>query len=90
MAPTDYESKEHVCGEPQSQAGQGSLIAHTVRKFADLRQFGQNIPQQICAEGLVIVHINLATEQFTFRTIVFERQYPGTRAKQRVKLFWRI
>ncbi|MFJ9451183.1 hypothetical protein [Herbaspirillum sp. NPDC101397] len=44
--PTDYESKEHVDGEPQSQAGQGSLVAHTVRGFADLRRFGQNIPQQ--------------------------------------------
>ena len=45
-APTDYESKEHVDGKPQSQAGKGSLIAHTVRGFGDLRPFWQKILQQ--------------------------------------------
>jgi len=53
--PTDYESKEHVRGEPQSQAGQESLIAHTVREFADLRRFGQNIPLQ---EILILLRVD--------------------------------
>ncbi|ADJ62439.1 hypothetical protein Hsero_0922 [Herbaspirillum seropedicae SmR1] len=45
-APTDYESKAHVDGTPQRPIRRGPLVTHTVRQFAVLRSFGQNIPQQ--------------------------------------------
>jgi hypothetical protein len=45
-AATDYESKEHMNGAPQSPARQGTLAVHTVRGFGKFLRFGQNIPQQ--------------------------------------------
>ena len=74
-APTDYESKEHIRGVPQSQSRRALLIAHTVREFGKLRRFGQNIPQQ---EVGIKLPIQKAESPLWIETSVTLVQHPLT------------